>query len=56
MNTMNTKILPASLVQEADNLSKETGLNFRDCLSILVAQSEPLLTKTEEILTSVASK
>ena len=29
-------LLPASLVQEADNMSKETCLNFRDCLDIVV--------------------
>ena len=28
--------IPTHIVIEADNLAKETGLNFRDCLEILV--------------------
>lgn len=29
--------IPNAIVQNADNLSKETGLNFRDCLEILMS-------------------
>ena len=27
--------IPPKLIQEADNLSKETGIPFRDCLEVL---------------------
>jgi len=29
--------IPNQIIQEADNLSKELGLPFRDCLEILVS-------------------
>jgi len=29
-------LVPTNITIEADNLAKETGLNFRDCLEILV--------------------
>jgi len=41
--TMQNQIVPNQIVREADNLSKETGINFRDCLEILfkVDQEKP---------------
>lgn len=35
--TLNNKpnTIPPSLIQEADNMSKETGMSFRLCLEIL---------------------
>jgi len=32
---MKNTIIPNKIVQEADNLSKETGISFRDCLEVL---------------------
>jgi hypothetical protein len=50
MNKQAIKIIPPELVTEADNLSKETGLPFRDILGILMnaylrqEESCPVLT------------
>jgi len=43
---MRNTIIPNVIVQEANNLSKETGISFRDCLEVLYkaylqAQLEP---------------
>lgn len=32
---MEPKVVPTNIIQEADNLSKETGINFRDCLEMV---------------------
>ena len=32
---MNNQTVPNEIVREADNLSKETGISFRDCLEVL---------------------
>lgn len=34
MNELTQKI-PTQIAQEADNLSKETGIPFRDCLEVI---------------------
>lgn len=40
--TMKNAIVPNQIVQEADNLSKEIGINFRDCLEILFKAHQDL--------------
>lgn len=34
--------VPNQIVQEADNLSKETGISFRDCLEVLYKAHQEL--------------
>ena len=34
-NAFTMKIIPNQIVIEADNLSKEIGISFRDCLEVL---------------------
>ena len=40
--TMKNQIVPNQIVQEADNLSKETGISFRDCLEVLYKAHQEL--------------
>ena len=40
MTENETNRIPPALIQEADNMAKETGMSFRDCLDILMTKKE----------------
>ena len=43
----NAIVIPPQIVQEADNLAKETHIPFRDCLEVLVQAHLQVPTETK---------
>ena len=46
--------VPSFIIQEADNLAKETGLSFRDCVDLLMRQYTAKPSSKRVVLTPIA--